>query len=222
MAARDPYRRIAGVYDRLIEPLQAGVRRVALDVIRPEAEWQVLDVGCGTGTGLVPYVEAGCTAFGVDVSASMLEKAAARLGEGAELRLTDGGALPFDGGRFDLVTTSMVLHEVPVDSRGVFVAEMARVAKPDGKLLLIDFRFGSLRGWKGPTIRALNVVIERLAGHYSGYRSFKADGGIPTLVAGAGLGIEREKVVAGGNLAIYVVAPRAAGIEPGSPLLDGP
>lgn len=58
MSANDPYRRIAGVYDRLIEPMQSGVRRVALDVVPPQSGWQVLDVGCGTGSGLVPYVAA--------------------------------------------------------------------------------------------------------------------------------------------------------------------
>lgn len=36
MSANDPYRRIAGVYDRLIEPMQAGVRKVALDVLPPQ------------------------------------------------------------------------------------------------------------------------------------------------------------------------------------------
>lgn len=208
MSAKDPYRRIAGVYDRLIEPMQAGVRRVALDVVPPRPEWQVLDVGCGTGTGMAQYVETGCTVIGVDVSAAMLEKATARLGDRAELHLTGGDTLPFDGGRFDLVTTSMVLHEVPADARTALVTEMARVAKPDSRLLLIDFRFGSLRGWKGPTLRALSAVIERFSGHYSGYRSFKASGGVPGVVGEAGLGIEREKIVAGGNVAIYVVAPK--------------
>ncbi len=207
MGAKDPYRRIAGVYDRVIEPMQSGVRRVALDVVPPQPEWQVLDVGCGTGTGLANYVEAGCTVAGVDVSAAMLEKATARLGNRAELQRTDGDTLPFDGGRFDLVTTSMVLHEVPAEARAALVTEMARVAKPDGRLLLIDFRFGSLRGWRGPTFRALAAVIERFAGHHSGYRSFKAAGGVPGVLSEAGLGIEREKIVAGGNVAIYVVAP---------------
>ena len=208
MGAKDPYRRIAGVYDRFIEPMETGVRRVAFEVVPPQPEWQVLDVGCGTGTGLAQYVEAGCTAFGVDVSATMLERAAARLGNGAELHLTDGDTLPFDGGRFDLVTTSMVLHEAPAEARVALVLEMARVAKSDSRLLFIDFRFGSLRGWKGPTFRGLSVLIERFSGHYSGYRTFKASGGVPGVVGEAGLGIEHEKIVAGGNVAIYVVAPK--------------
>ena len=208
MSDNDPYRRIAGVYDRLIEPMQAGVRRVALDVIPPEPGWQVLDVGCGTGTGMARYVEAGCTAVGVDVSAAMLDKAKARLGVQTDLHLTDGNTLPFVDGCFDLVTTLMVLHEVPTDARTTFVTEMARVSKPSNELLFIDFRFGSLRGWKGPTLRGLYEVIERFSGHYSHYRSFEASGGVPGVVGEAGLGIEREKIIAGGNVAIYAVAPK--------------
>lgn len=208
MSAEDPYRRIAGVYDRLVEPMQAGVRRVALDVFPPRPEWQVLDVGCGTGTGLAQYAKAGCTVVGVDVSAAMLDKAAARLGDRAELHLTDGDDLPFDDSRFDLVMTSMVLHEVPADAREAFVAEMARVARPAGKLLFIDFRFGQLRGWKGPTLRALSSVMERFSGHYSGYQSFKSSGGVPPVLGRVGLSIEHEKIVAGGNVAIYEVTPQ--------------
>ncbi|HSM01277.1 MAG TPA: class I SAM-dependent methyltransferase [Acidimicrobiia bacterium] len=208
MRAEDPYRRIAGVYDRLVEPMQAGVRRVALDVLPPRPEWQVLDVGCGTGTGLAQYAEAGCTVVGVDVSAAMLDRAAARLGDRAELHLTDGDDLPFEDSRFDLVTTSMVLHEIPPGAREAFVAEMSRVAKPQGRMLFVDFRFGQLRGWKGPTLRALSWVMERFSGHYSGYQSFKSSGGVPWVVARVGLTIEREKIVAGGNVAIYEVAPQ--------------
>jgi ubiquinone/menaquinone biosynthesis C-methylase UbiE len=207
MSARDPYRPIAGIYDRLIEPMQAGVRKVTLDVMRPRSEWHVLDVGCGTGTDLALYADAGCTVVGVDVSAAMLEKAAARLGESAELHLTEGDTLPFDNDRFDLVASSMVLHEIRADKRTDFVTEMARVSKPGGRMLLVDFRFGEMRGWRGPTLRAASWVVERLSRHYSGYRSFKADGGVPSVIDRAGLTITREKIVAGGNLAIYIVTP---------------
>lgn len=207
MFTPDPYRRIAPVYDRLIDPMQVGVRRVAREVLPPQPGWRVLDVGCGTGATLAEYLEAGCMVTGVDVSLAMLDRARARLGDGAELRLTDGGTLPFESGSFELATTSMVLHEVPASERASLIREMARVAGTDGRLLLIDFRFGSLRGWRGPVLRGLTTAIERVVGHYSGYRSFKAAGGVPAIVTEAGLEVEREKIVAGGNLAIYVVGP---------------
>ncbi|NNC92967.1 MAG: class I SAM-dependent methyltransferase [Acidimicrobiia bacterium] len=205
MAAADPYRRIARIYDRLIEPLEAGVRRVALDVVPPQPGWQVLDVGCGTGTGLAGYHSAGCTVAGVDVSPAMLAQARARLGEDVELHLTKGDVLPFEGGRFDLVTVSMVLHEVAVGDRTALMTEMARCTKPGGRMLITDFRIGSLRGWKGPTLRVVNGVIERFSGHYAGYRSFRANGGVPALADAADVTIGREKIVAGGNIGIYVV-----------------
>lgn len=203
----DPYRRIARIYDRLIEPMQAGVRRVALDVVPPQPDWSVLDVGCGTGTGLAHYLAAGCTVTGVDTSPAMLAQARDRLADRAELLLTEGKTLPFDADGFDLVTSSMVIHELAAGTRESFVAEMARVARPEGRLLLVDFRFGSLRGWRGPVLRGLNRAIERFSGHYAGYRSFRASGGVPAVVRGAGLAIEREKIVAGGNIGLYVVVP---------------
>ena len=209
MTGQDSYRSIAAIYDRVIEPMQAGVRRVALEVVPPQPGWEVLDVGCGTGTGLVPYADAGCKIVGVDVSPSMLSKAAGRLGDRAQLHLGDGETLPLDADRFDLVTTSMVLHEVPANARGSFLAEMARVTKPDGRMLVVDFRFGPMRGWKGPLLRAVSWAIERLSGHYSGFKSFKADGGVPHVVNSVGLDIRHEKIVAGGNLSIYVVGPDA-------------
>ncbi|MGI9647582.1 MAG: class I SAM-dependent methyltransferase [Acidimicrobiia bacterium] len=207
MAASDPYRRIAPVYDSLLDPMQVGVRRVSRQVLVPQKGWQVLDVGCGTGASLAEYLEAGCRVTGVDVSPAMLDRAESRLGQEADLRLTDGRTLPFDSDSFDLATTSMVLHEVAAAERATVVLEMARVTRPTGRLLLIDFRFGSLRGWRGPVLRGLSGAIERVVGHYSGYRSFKAAGGIPAIVSEAGLQMEREKIVAGGNLAIYVVEP---------------
>jgi ubiquinone/menaquinone biosynthesis C-methylase UbiE len=204
----DPYRRLAGLYDLVVEPMQSGVRRVALEVVPPSSSWQVLDVGCGTGTGMVPYIESGCTVSGVDISEAMLEKAKERIGDRGELRLVDGKRLPYPKGHFDLVATSMVLHEIPEGERETFVTEMARVAKPGGRLMVIDFRFGSLRGWKGRVIRIVSGVIERLSGHYSGYLSFKATGGVPGVVASAGLSIENTKIVGGGNLAIWVIRPQ--------------
>lgn len=217
----DPYARVARFYDRLIEPMQAGVRRVALDVLPPRTGWSVLDVGCGTGTGLVPYLTAGCDVYGVDMSQAMLAKAHDLLGEQADLHLTDGKSLPFEDGSFDLVLTSMVLHEVAEESRLGFLAEMSRVTKPSGRMMFIDFYFGSPRGWRGPVFRGVSTIIERFSGHYSGFKSFKEGVGVPGVVSRAGLAIDEEKVVAGGNVAIYVVvrsdAPTTGSSAPTQP-----
>lgn len=206
MTSPDPYERSAGFYDRLVEPMQAGVRKVGLSLLPPDPDWHVLDVGCGTGTGLAAYADAGCTAVGVDVSEAMLSQARARLGDKAELHLTGGDVLPFEEDRFDLVMTSMVIHEIPSEDRAGFVAEMARVTKPDGRMMVVDFRHGSLRWWKGPAFRGLSWTIELFSGHFSGYQSFKAQGGMPSLIDEAGLTLDREKIVAGGNVAVYVIA----------------
>ncbi len=213
MSVIDPYRRIARVYDRLVDPMLTGVRDVAFEVVTPQSGWQVLDVGCGTGGGISLLLEAGCTVSGVDVSPAMLAIARARFGDQAGFHLVERGALPFDDDRFDMATTTMVLHEVPAQHRAGLLAEMSRVVKPAGCLLVIDYRFGSKRGWKGRLFSAIGEFVERFSGHYTGYKSFKSSGGVPSLADAAGVTIDREKIVAGGTMAIYVLTTES---EPSS------
>lgn len=207
IVAGDPYRRVSRIYDRVLDPLQAGVRDAALRVLPPQPSWRVLDVGCGTGAALATYLDAGCEVSGIDLSPSMLAQAERRLGDRADLRVGDGSRLPHDDGSFDLVMTSMVLHEVPAASRSPVLEEMARVSAPGGRILIIDFRAGDLRGWRGRLTRAVSTVIERVAGHYEHFRSFMTGGGLPVLVRAGGMKIEQEKPVAGGNLAVWVIDP---------------
>lgn len=204
MTDRDPYRRVARIYDRVIEPMNAGLRDVALRVDPPKAGWKVLDIGCGTGTGLARYGQAGCELFGVDVSAAMLDRARKRLGTQADLRLATGEDLPFTDDTFDLVTISLVIHEVPETSRRAVLDEMTRVLRSGGHALIVDYRFGSLRGLRGRLVKALSVAIERIGGHWDGFRSFRRAGGFPGLAASNGIGISTEKIVAGGAMAVYV------------------
>jgi ubiquinone/menaquinone biosynthesis C-methylase UbiE len=200
---RDPYRRAARYYDRVIDPLNRGVRGVALRLDPPQPGWSVLDVGCGTGTGLAAYEAAGCSVFGVDRSHSMLRKAVERLGEQADLRIADGRDLPHPDGAFDRVLASMMLHEVPDGSRVDLLREASRVLKGDGQLVVTDFRFGSLRGTRGPLVKAAVWAVEAVGGHFGGFRTYRSGGGLPPLVAAAGLGVMREKIVAGGNISIH-------------------
>ncbi|GMQ94444.1 MAG: class I SAM-dependent methyltransferase [Acidimicrobiia bacterium] len=203
---KDAYRRVARFYDRLLEPVNAPLRAIGLKLFPPDESMRVLDVGCGTGAHLEAYVESGATCSGIDLSPAMLEQARSRLGDRAELRVGDAAALPYDEASFDLVFTSLFLHELDDATRTGVLSEMARVVRPDGRILVIDYRTGSLRT-KGRVTRAISTVAERIAGrdHYRNWRTYLRSGGIPAMISGIGLDIDREKIVAGGNLALWLL-----------------
>ncbi len=206
--ARDAYQRVAKFYDRLLEPVNAPLRSIGLKLYPTDSSMTVLDVGCGTGAHLEAYVESGASCFGLDASPAMLEQASTRLGDRCDLKLGDATALVYEDSSFDLVFGALFLHELDGSVRAAALSEMARVVKPEGRVLIIDYRSGSLRV-KGYAARSLSTVAERVAGrvHYRNWRTYLRSGGIPTMASDAGLSVEREKIVAGGNLALWLLKP---------------
>jgi ubiquinone/menaquinone biosynthesis C-methylase UbiE len=91
----------------------------------------VLDVPVGTGRFLGAYAATGFTAVGVDVSASMLEKARAKLDSTAKVTLEEGSitALPFSDAAFDLVVCIRFMDWVAGEAFDTAMSELARVAK---------------------------------------------------------------------------------------------
>ncbi len=102
---------------------------------------QLLDIGTGTGRVLelfAPYAE---RAIGLDASHEMLAIARQRMEEmglrHAQVRHGDLYQLPLQAGTVDLVTIHQVLHFL--DDPATALAEAARVLKPGGRLLIVDF-----------------------------------------------------------------------------------
>ncbi len=205
---KDAYGRIAKFYDRLLEPVNAPLRAIGWKMYPTDDSMIVLDVGCGTGAHLEAYVNSGAECFGLDASPAMLEEARARLGDRATLELGDATELPHPDESFDFVFTSLFLHELDPATRAAALAEMARVTKPTGRVLIIDYGSGSL-STKGRMTRAISVVAERVAGknHYRNWRQYLHAGGIPSMAPAAGLAVERERIVAGGNLGLWLLEP---------------
>jgi ubiquinone/menaquinone biosynthesis C-methylase UbiE len=204
--SHDAYGRIARYYDRVLEPLDAPLRPIAMALHPVDDSMTVLDVGCGTGTFLDFYTNAGATCHGIDLSGAMLGEATKKLGERADLRLGDATALPYDDGMFDLAIATLFLHELDSDTRIAALAEMARVTGADGRVLVIDYYSGNLT-FKGRAMRAISAVTERIAGrtHHREYHRYLKLGGIPAMAPEAGLVLDREKVIAGGNLALWLL-----------------
>lgn len=203
---KDAYGRIARFYDRLLEPVNAPLRSIASKLFPTDQTMTVLDVGCGTGAHLEAYSESGASCFGLDASLAMLEQATARLGDSCSLELGDATSLPYEDSIFDLVFAAFFLHELDDAVRVAAMSEMARVVKAEGRVLIIDYRSGSLR-LKGYVTRSLSTVAERVAGkdHYRNWRMYLRTGGIPQVAPKVGLTVEREKIVAGGNLALWLL-----------------
>jgi 2-polyprenyl-6-hydroxyphenyl methylase/3-demethylubiquinone-9 3-methyltransferase len=116
------------------EPELFGLRRDFLLAHLP-AGARVLDVGCGEGAFSAAMAEAGARPIAVDVADEPLRRLRARFGRLDDVRrATAGEPLPLADGEVDAVWAGEVIEHV-VDV-GAFCAELRRVLKPAGPLIL--------------------------------------------------------------------------------------
>jgi ubiquinone/menaquinone biosynthesis C-methylase UbiE len=203
---KDPYRNVAGIYDRLFESMNKGLRLAGIKLFRPAKGMNILDLGCGTGTYLDLYRGYECNLYGLDLSPSMLEVARKRLGNAAQLELGDATDMPYEDSQFDLVVAMLSLHEMSPETRSAVVVEIKRVLKTDGRSLLIDFHPGPYRPLQGWISKIIIIFSELAAGreHFRNYRHFMANGGLGAVAAQQGLEVEKQRILAGGTFAIYL------------------
>jgi ubiquinone/menaquinone biosynthesis C-methylase UbiE len=208
--AKDPYEKIAKTYDQYVGPFIAVIRQIGLKMYPPIEGMLVLDVGCGTGTNLMPYHEAGCRVFGIDLSPSMVEEARKKLGDRAEIRLGDASKMPYPDGFFDLVIGFLTLHEMPGQIRPAVIDEMLRVMKRSGRILLIDYHHGPIRFPKGWMYKAIILFFEIMAGreHFKNYRDFLSTECLLKFIPSQRLNVEEKKIASGENVALFLLSSK--------------
>jgi ubiquinone/menaquinone biosynthesis C-methylase UbiE len=128
-------------YDLIARRLMPrAYRRIAADAARSAPEGAaVLDIGTGPGMLLLHLHRArpDLELVGVDLSADMVALAERNLGPAVATRTADVAELPFASERFDLVLSSFSAHHWADPAAGA--AEIARVLRPGGRLLIYDF-----------------------------------------------------------------------------------
>ncbi|MFJ9519271.1 demethylmenaquinone methyltransferase [Kitasatospora sp. NPDC101801] len=131
---------VAAKYDRTNDVLSLGQarawRRAVAEAVAAQPGQTVLDLGGGTGTSSLPFVEAGADVVPCDFSLGMLTEGKTRH---PELALTAGDAtkLPFADDSFDAVTISFALRNV--QDTDAALSELYRVTKPGGRVVICEF-----------------------------------------------------------------------------------
>lgn len=128
----------AGQWDRLRDDMFGDRFHLMALAAFADPHATVGDLGCGTGqvsAALAPFV---AKVIGVDSSAAMLQAARKRLQgqRNVDLRRGELEALPIDDHLLDTATVMLVLHHIPEPGRAL--ADVARVLKPGGRLVLVD------------------------------------------------------------------------------------
>ena len=137
---------IADRYDLITRLLSYGQdarwKRTLVQLARVKPGERALDLACGTGDIAFALADRGAQTIGLDITHRMVQLGRRRAGATANqlaVRFVTGDMtnLPFQSAAFDLVSTGYGLRNVP--DLDAAIDEIARVLKPGGRLLSLDF-----------------------------------------------------------------------------------
>jgi len=117
----------------------ASLARV-VELVKPERHWRVLDIATGAGHTAAAFAPHVAGVIASDLTQEMLRESAKLAAEKGLANMqtahADAEALPFEDGRFELVTCRIAAHHFP--DVPTFVAEVWRVLAPGGTFALVD------------------------------------------------------------------------------------
>jgi len=162
--------------------------------VLPAQAGTVADIGCGTGVLTAQLRGRAEKIIGIDQNQDQLRQARMRCPE-ADFRLGELENLPLPAATVDCVLAGMVLHHVPAPE--LALAEMRRVLRPGGQLILADLRK-----------HQMEIMRDRFADYWLGFDEAR----LRELLAGQGFVLERSESRRGeGELDLLLVSARLAG-----------
>lgn len=196
------------LYDAAIAALtrEAVWRAALIRAIGLKAGERILDVGCGTGSLAVRLAQeaSGAEIVGVDPDPDVLRRARIKAERrGVKVDLHEGflnAAFLESRASFDVIVSSLVLHQVPLDGKSDILAMIRKGLKPGGRVCIADYglqRTPSMRALFRCTVQALDGIANTQP---------NADGILPKLMQQAGFAqIEEQAAIPTptGSISIY-------------------
>jgi demethylmenaquinone methyltransferase / 2-methoxy-6-polyprenyl-1,4-benzoquinol methylase len=213
---------VAARYDLTNDLLSLGQdrlwRRAVVRAVDTRPGERVLDLAAGTGTSSEPFADAGALTAACDFSLGMLRVGRRRRGD-LSFVAGDATRLPFEPHVFDAVTISFGLRNVADPDAAL--AEMLRVTRPGGRLVVCEFSRPTLPVWRTVyteyLMRALPAVARRAASNPDAYvylaesiRAWPDQRALAERVAAAGWTSVQWRDLTGGVVALHrALAPTA-------------
>jgi demethylmenaquinone methyltransferase/2-methoxy-6-polyprenyl-1,4-benzoquinol methylase len=206
---------VAARYDLANDVLSLGQarlwRRAVAQAVAARPGERLLDLAAGTGSSSLPFVAAGAQVVSADFSFGML-RVGKRAHPSLDLLAGDALRLPFADSAFDAVTISFGLRNVSdVD---LALAEMARVTRPGGRLVVCEFSHPTWVPFRTVyteyLMRALPSVARRVSSNPDAYvylaesiRAWPDQSALARRVAAAGWTAVGWRNLTGGIVALH-------------------
>ena len=191
------------IYNRLIDPLTAGLRR---DIISASAAYEnIIELACGTGKLARQFAKEKAHVLGVDLDPGMIAYAFSRKEKelNGKLDFAVADLTKLSGivkNKFHAATMSLALHQFDPALWELILVEAFKVSD---HLIIGDYNDTLPGGFYGGMV----YVIERLAGkeHYKNFRSFLKEGGVPGIADKYGYEVKMKKPSGSGVFASYLL-----------------
>lgn len=163
---------VSARYDLINDILSAGNARLwraaTVRAVQPRKGMRVLDLAAGTGTSSAAFARHGAHVTAADFSEGMLAEGRRRHAgnDRIEFAYADATDLPFEDDTFDGSTISFGLRNVTDPKRAL--AELFRVTKPGGRLVICEFSHPPLGVIATPYAAYTRYVLPKIAGAFGG------------------------------------------------------